>query len=180
MRTFEKTHPWISFQVNLEWQPLSARTWVMLGECQSKCEHLAGTPLKPMSAALLTVMCLTKGAQATTAIEGNSLTEEQVRENVEGKLELPPSQQYLKQEIDNILEAFRQIGDRVLAAGQDLRLSADEIKQYSRLVLNKLSPNEAGKPGEISDSAVVVGRYRGAPREDCEYLLQRLCDWLNE
>jgi len=26
---------------------------------------------------------------------------------------------------------------------------------------------------------VTVGHYRAAPREDCEYLLERLCDWVN-
>ena len=32
--------------------------------------------------------------------------------------------------------------------------------------------------GEIPAHAVGVGRYRGAPREDCDLLLQRLCEWL--
>src|SRR6266545_5306177 len=34
-------------------------------------------------------------------------------------------------------------------------------------------------PGEIRHRSVVVGNYRGAPAQDCEYLIERLCDWLN-
>jgi Fic family protein len=33
-------------------------------------------------------------------------------------------------------------------------------------------------PGEIRRHSVGVGRYRGAPPKDCEYLLDRLCAWL--
>ena len=34
-------------------------------------------------------------------------------------------------------------------------------------------------PGEFRTHDVVVGHYRGAPSEDCDYLVRRLCDWLN-
>ncbi len=34
-------------------------------------------------------------------------------------------------------------------------------------------------PGEVRTHSVVVHGYRGAPAEDCDYLLSRLCDWLN-
>lgn len=33
-------------------------------------------------------------------------------------------------------------------------------------------------PGEIRQHSVGVMRYLGAPAEDCEYLLERLCEWL--
>lgn len=38
---------------------------------------------------------------------------------------------------------------------------------------------ESVSPGLIRDYDVGVGRYRGAPHEDCEYLLTKLCTWLN-
>ena len=34
-------------------------------------------------------------------------------------------------------------------------------------------------PGEIRRGKVAAGRYRGTPPEDCRYLLDRLCGWLN-
>ena len=33
-------------------------------------------------------------------------------------------------------------------------------------------------PGAIRRHSVTVGRYLGAPAEDCRYLLERLCTWL--
>ncbi|MEZ0389969.1 MAG: Fic family protein, partial [Verrucomicrobium sp.] len=84
MRTFEKTHPWISFRVDLSRAP--ADLWLALGEASSKCEHIAKVPLRPATAELLHRLFLAKGVAATTAIEGNTLSEEEVLKAVEGKL----------------------------------------------------------------------------------------------
>jgi hypothetical protein len=54
-------------------------------------------------------MYLAKGAHATTAIEGNTLTEEQVRARMEKQLSLPPSQEYMGKEVDNIIHACSSI-----------------------------------------------------------------------
>ncbi|MCX6622741.1 MAG: Fic family protein [Acidobacteria bacterium] len=63
----------------------------MLGECHSKCEHLAGVPLRPDIAEILHSVYLAKGAWGTTAIEGNTLTEAEVLRHVQGKgLDVPP------------------------------------------------------------------------------------------
>jgi len=34
-------------------------------------------------------------------------------------------------------------------------------------------------PGEIRGHEVSVARYHGAPHQDCDYLLNRLGEWLN-
>ena len=95
-RNYESTHPWLKFTLDL--RHLSWDLWVMLGECQSKCEHIAGTPLRPDLSKALHTIYLAKGVAATTAIEGNTLSEQQVRQQIEGKLQVPPSKEYLKQE----------------------------------------------------------------------------------
>jgi hypothetical protein len=47
-------------------------------------------------------------------------------------------------------------------------------------VLNRLPLEEGVVPGELRTYSVVVGNVsRGAPAEDCEHLLERLCEWLN-
>lgn len=175
MRTFEQTHQWISFVIDL--RKAGSRLWLLLGEAASKCEHVAGIPLRPGTAEMLHQLYLAKGAAATTAIEGNSLTEGQVLKHLEGKLKLPPSKEYLAQEIDNIVEAFNQIGDQIQKG--DLALTRQKICEYNRLVLQKLTLEAGVAPGHIREYSVGVGNvYRGAPTEDCEYLLDRLCSWL--
>ena len=59
-------------------------------------------------------------------------------------------------------------------------LCLELIKEYNRDVLKDLELQDGAVPGEIRSHSVVVGNvYRGAPAEDCEHLLNRLCDWLN-
>lgn len=176
MRTYEGTHPWLDFKLDV--RELDYATWMLLGEAVSKTEHIAGVPLEPASAEKLHAVYLAKGVLATTAIEGNTLTEDEVREHLEGRLQLPPSRQYLAQEIDNIVAACNDIGTRVIR-GDSGPITVDEIRGYNRLVLKELPLQEDVAPGELRSHSVMVGRYRGAPPEDCEFLLGRFCDWLN-
>jgi Fic family protein len=151
---------------------------MLFGEAQSKCDHVAGVPLLPEVAEKLHLLFLAKGALATTAIEGNTLTESQVLEQLEGKLNLPPSQEYLKREVQNIIDACNTLQTPVINGAWDV-LSVDSIKRINRMVLKGLEVGEDVVPGEIRSHSVTVGNYRGAPAEDCEYLLERLCEMLN-
>ena len=178
MRTYQETHPWISFKIDLN--HASYKLWMLLGEAQSKCQHVIGIPLLPEVASYLHQVFLAKGVVATTAIEGNTLTEEQVLRRIEGKLDLPPSKEYLGQEVDNIVEACNLIASSYILGDASAKLDLQEIRHYNQLVMRNLPLQEDVAPGEIRSYAVMVGRYRGAPAEDCEYLVQRLCTWLNE
>lgn len=175
MRTYEQTHPWIDFKVDA--RTLDYRTWLLLGEAGSKVEHIAGVPLQPEAAEQLHSVYLAKGVLATTAIEGNTLTEDEVREHLGGQLELPLSRQYLGQEVDNIVEACNLIGREVLSGNQD-GIHPKDIREYNRLVLKDLPLQDSVEPGKYRDHSVVIGTYRAAPAEDCEYLVDRFCEWL--
>lgn len=140
-----KSHPWIRFSLNLP--PDNFRLWLKLGEIASKIEHLAGAPLRPDVAAELNRVYLAKGALATTAIEGNTLSEEQVKQLVDGTLQMPPSQRYLQTEVQNILDVCN---DEVQALTNPVGtahpgLCVDLIKGYNRSVLKGL---------EVGDDAV--------------------------
>lgn len=177
MRTYERTHPWINFTLDLS--KAQYIHWMMLGEAQSKCRHYTRVPLLPAVAEHLYGVFQAKGVLATTAIEGNTLTEDEVIRHLEGKLELPPSKEYLMQEIDNIIEACKEIGEHVLVA-EDTDISVEAIKRYNEIVLKDLPRAEHVIPGEIRDCVVGVGTYKGAPPDDCEYLLSEMCDWINQ
>lgn len=176
MRTYERTHPWITFLIDL--QRVGPRLWLYLGEAASKCDHIAGAPLRPMTADSLHLLYLAKGALATTAIEGNTLTEEEVLQRLEGRLDLPPSKEYLVREIDNIVKACNIIGERLHSG--DHASTPERVCEFNRWVLEKLPAEEDVIPGTVRTHSVIVGAvYRGAPAEDCEYLLERLCQWLS-
>jgi hypothetical protein len=75
-KTYSETHPWLTFSVDLS--KASPKLWIMLGECQSKCEYISRVPLRPDTARQLQRLYLAKGALSTTAIGGNTLNEEEV------------------------------------------------------------------------------------------------------
>ena len=165
----KRHNPWITFTLNLE--RATYNLWMLLGEAQSKCEHLAGTPLLPRVARKFQEVFLAKGALATTAIEGNTLTEEEALKRVQGQLELPISKEYLGQEIDNIVSACSNVSKSLLETTTPL--SIEEILNFNKKVLEKIPLKEDVEPGKIRQHNVGVAGYRGAPPEDCSFLLQR-------
>ncbi len=176
-REYRRTHPWISFRHHLERaDPLH---WSLLGEAAARCNHVAHAVLPPAGARELHRLYLIKGAQATTAIEGNTLSEEQIAAQLEGQLELPLSQEYLKREVDNVLRAVHDIFAEIMS-GEPPALTPDWIAGANRRLLAGLEEHleERVVPGEIPAHPVGVLRYRGAPRRDCALLLDRLCAWL--
>ncbi len=171
---YQQSHPWITFHINLE--KMSHDLWIKLGQVHASCELISGIPLHPDVQAHLHGVYLAKGVHATTAIEGNTLSEEQVMDRIKGVLKLPASQEYLGIEIDNIIYGCNQIKQLIMDSASG-RLNYDDILEYNRIVLKNLPID--GIPGKIRNHSVGVGKYLGAPHEDCSYLLKAMCDWLN-
>ncbi len=175
-RTYEQTRPWISFQVDLT--KASYRLWMDLGAVQSKIEQVAHVLLPPKIAAELHALYLAKGVHGTTAIEGNSLTEAQVRDRIAHKTRLPQSTEYLGRDVDNIEAACGAIWDQV-RSGKAGELTSERIRAFNKLVLSGLPLSDDIKPGEIRKYSVGVADYKAPPWEDTPYLLERLCQFLN-
>lgn len=176
LQTCQKTHPWLTFQLDLrQCQP---RTWIALGEAQSKCQHLAGVALKPESANELLRIFLAKGVHATTAIEGNTLTEEQVLDIIDKKDAVPRSQQYLKTEVSNVLRLSNLIANDVANNGT-ADIIIESICDYNREILADLELDEHVVAGEFRELVVGVNDYRAPESRFLKDLMERLCNWLN-
>ena len=176
-REYTDTHPWIDFDASVA-NRLDAQSWMRIGEAYARCAELSGTPLAPAMADALHQHALIRGAQATVAIEGNTLTVEQVASIYAGEFSAPHSRAYQEREVRNVLEAFERLDVMVLENG-DLRLSADLICDMNRWVLDGVDPDAASAPGTIRTHSVVVGPYVGPPARDCWHLLERLAEWLD-
>ena len=171
--TYLDTHPWITFKLDMREAPV--RFWTLLGDACSKCEVITGIPLMPETAERLNLVSLERGAHATTAIEGNTLSQEEVSELARGQLRLPPSKEYLGIEVSNILGVFNEMVD----VDQIPPLNVNRVRYLNGRVLQDLELDADTVPGEIRAHEVVVARYKGAPARDCEYLLNRLFLWLD-
>lgn len=175
-KRYLEDHSHIDFRLDL--RPANASTWVLLGEAKSKSQHVGRALLSPEAAGELLQVYLAKGMLATTAIEGNTLSEQEARQILAGTLDLPPSREYLEKEIENVLTAYN-VARKELLDTPDLPFTVKRLREYNRLILDGLEVEKGVVPGEIRTHSVVVGSYRAAPPEDAEFLLERLCDWLN-
>jgi Fic family protein len=174
-RAYSRSHPFLTFEVAFD--DADPLIWMLLGEAQSKCDHIRWTPLMPRVREELEKLYLAKGVSATTAIEGNTLSENEVRQRMEGELELPPSREYLGREVDNIHRAVGMIPENVRRHAH-AEVTPEIISEYNRLVLEGLDLPERVRPGTIRSHDVVVGGYNGAPAKDCLFLAEQLCEWL--
>jgi Fic family protein len=176
-RKYKSSHPWITFEADLS--GANYRLWVLLGAAESKCRHLAGIPLSPQKQNELNRVSLRKGVRATTAIEGNSLSEEEVERIIENRrVELSRSKEYQQKEVLNVIAAYSAIADEVNRYGS-CESGYEELLHDNLSILKDLRLNEGVIPGVVRTYSVLVGgKYRGAPPEDCEYLLGRLFEWI--
>lgn len=176
-RGYLSTHPWLNFRIDATHFPF--KTWMQLGEVASKASHVANAPIDPEKAKELYKIFLAKGAAATTAIEGNTLSEEQVQQQIDGKLTLPPSQEYLQKEVQNVIDACNSLVERVKQNG-DWKIDTPFIDSLNLSVLDGLVLEEGVIPGKIRRHSVVVAGYRGAPSDDCYFLLEKMCEQIEE
>lgn len=176
-RDYERTHPWLRFAVDLSRAP--TQLWMQLGEARSMCENLGRIPLPPVLSHELHRVYLAKGVHGTTAIEGNTLSEEQVKQIIEKKLDLPPSMEYLQREVTNIINASEDITKRAIS-GDEARITLELICDFNRRVLEGLQLENDIQPGRIRERDVGVMRYIAPHWDECRQLLGRLVEWLNE
>jgi len=168
----------IPFQKN--WL-LDEETIFRLGQSDSIIQAISSAPIKPEYRKQLLSVSLRKGARATTAIEGNTLSEEEVA-RIDAGEKLPPSKEYLEIEVKNVITALNQIRAEVIAENKAFVLSPELIERFNHCVGKDLGEHFQGIPGKFRASGhnVVVGAYRPPPGADVAPLMIRFCDWMKE
>ncbi len=169
-------YPWIKFELDARRFPYGL--WFRLGQCVSKCRHIRRVPLLPEVSDRLHRVYFAKGVHATTAIEGNTLSEQQVMDAIEGKLQVEDSRKYLQQEVENVLEACNGIA-LGLGKGEYGELTPDMLCSFNAMVLKEVPCDEGVVPGELRKHRVGVGSYRAPAAGDVRELLEEFCKWIN-
>lgn len=173
------SHDFIKFPPKLG--GFSPKTWLLLGEIQAKIEHIKRLPIPPDDSNRLYIIYLAKGVHSTTAIEGNSFSEEEVRKIINRELKARPSREYQQRQIDNMVNAFNTIAQDEIQ-GANTMFSPELLNSYHKIVLDNLADSLAEDVviGGLRTHRVEVGRYLAAPPEDCARLMSDYCDWLNQ
>ena len=161
------------------------RTWqveddvmYMAGECDAIVRAVRYLPLSPDVRQEMLRVSLVKGAMATTAIEGNTLSEAEVRAIQEGRSEIPKSRKYLEQEVKNVLDALNGILEQVVKHHAIVPITSDLIRSFNQQVGRDLGENFESIPGEFRMCEVVVGTYRPPDHRVVKELVARMCEWL--
>lgn len=168
------SHKHISFRN--EWE-IDNDCAYMLGECDAYVKALTDIPLKPEYRDKLLRVSLIKGAQATTAIEGNTLSQEEIEKLDEG-WKLPPSKEYLEIEVKNILAAFNELLKEIVLEGRVSIITPELIKNFHRMIGQNLGDHFDAIPGRFRDDNRVVGKYLAPDHKFVPELIDKLCEWL--
>ena len=173
-----ETFFWTDFAQILRsaWRRLPATTWVLLGQAQAKCAQIDATEISPEAKSKLQSLYLSMGAQGSVAIEGSSLTVEEVQELAEGNPLGQSALRDLEREAENVLEALRLVTQDPAEAKPSL--TTEFICDMHKLIYRDLPSGEDVVPGETRTKGVKVGNYIGPPAEFCRALLDELCEWL--
>jgi len=176
--TRPEQYPFISFEFDTT--RITPDMWLDLAEAMSKCQHLAGVPLKPARAAEMGAVFLARGVQATTAIEGNTLSETEVKKIVaQGSADLGKSRQYQEQEVKNVLGAIYEM-DEALRAGMRLPITRERLERLNYLILEGIPDEPEVVPGQLRTHNVSAGRYLAPHWQEVPELLDRFVRWLAE
>lgn len=174
------SHDFIKFPPCLEGVSGAPRIWFLCGQIQALIQQLQQTPIPPSQMNGLRNLYIAKGVHGTTAIEGNTLSEEEVGNIIAFDHTMPPSLEYQEREVRNIVTALETVGSQVLQ-GNVNEFSPKLLNGYHRLLLENLDGvvEEGVLIGSLRTHSVTVATYRGAPAEDCEDLVEKYCRWLN-
>jgi Fic family protein len=151
----------------------------LLGESDAIVKAISDTPLKPEDRKKLLLVALIKGAQATTAIEGNTLSQDEIEKLQEG-WKLPPSKEYQEIEVRNIIDAFNHLLIEVAYEGRDKLITPDLIKEFHRMISKDLGEHLDAIPGRFREDNRVVGPYLAPDYKHVPGLVQQLCEWIRK
>jgi Fic family protein len=166
--------PHISFK--RDWE-ISSNSYYYLGQIQAIIKAISYTPIMPNYRDQLLEISLQKGAQATTAIEGNTLSDEEISKIYKGE-SLPPSKEYQATEVKNIINAFATILNETVENEKSDLITPDLIRHFHHLVGENLGDHFQAIPGQFRNNNVFVGPYRPPDYQYVPELISKLCDFL--
>jgi Fic family protein len=150
-----------------------------LGQCDAFVKAINNTPIMPNHYERLMNVALVKGAQATTAIEGNTLSDEEINKLLEGQ-KLPPSKEYQEIEVKNIIDALNFLFKEVVNDNSEQLITPDLLLRLHKMVGKELGEHFNAIPGQFRNSDVIVGKYRCPDHRDVIQLINSFCKWLQD
>lgn len=159
-----------------QWEP-NKRSLIAMGQVIALLRAIDNTPIMPQYYSDMMKMSLIRGAQSTTAIEGNTLTDEEIGKLLEGQ-KLPSSIRYQGVEIENILDAYNTILTEIVYENKEQIITPQLLLRFHQMIGKNLGEHFGAIPGRWRESDVIVGRYRAPDYRDVPTLIERYCEFL--
>lgn len=172
MRTYEQTHPWLSFR--LEPRNVPFPIWLLLGEATADCQRLRRAALPSRDGTLTNYVAMLQGVVANASLDGNSMSEDQVDRLLEGSLQLPPSQVFLEREMRNLVKAVQWTEARAKAGDRDTGPWA--IQMLNAQVLKEIPSATGASAGAYRTDSNLKAEGAILPK-DISPLMDRLNAW---
>ena len=173
---FNRKFPNICFRRS--WN-LSEEVYFNIGRCCGIVDSLKDLPLAPEVRSKMLEVSLIKGAQATTAIEGNTLSEDEIKQINKGTT-LPESRKYLETEVKNIIDALNDIVREVVRDNHAGMITPQLICDLHKLVGKNLGESFNAIPGRFRDHNVCVANYLPPDHHYVNEAMDVFCRWLSE
>lgn len=158
---------------------LTERGLIVMGQCISLIKSINNTPIMPLHYEELMNVALQKGAQSTTAIEGNTLSDEEISNLLKGK-KLPDSLEYQGVEVQNILDAFNTLLRETVYENKEQLITTELLLRFHKMVGKDLGEHFTAIPGQFRNNDVVVGTYRCPDHRDVPILIKKYCEFLKD
>lgn len=146
-------------------------------------ESIKYIPILPNMASQIEEELIKKSIFSTAAIEGNSLTQEDVDKIVENK-KINFSKERFVKEIQNLKTAYNNIKD-INVLDTKIQITQDLIKNYHKIITDGLE-RETNIPGQYRNTKVIVGNQEHGgtnvpPKifEDIKNLMEEFVSWIN-
>lgn len=178
--SYKLTKEYPHLQFRKQWA-LTEEDYLILGQCYALIKCVNNTPIDPKYHMEIKGVMLIKGAQSTTAIEGNTLTEEEIIKVKNGE-KLQPSKQYQAQEVENILTAFNELVSNAINGEKEHLITPQLLLNFHRMVGKGLGEHFEAIPGKFREGSnnVTVGSYRAVDAQDVNHLIDKFCQFLRE
>jgi Fic family protein len=152
---------------------------INLGKCVAMINCIGMMPIAPAVQAEFRRVSFERGAQATTAIEGNTLSDAELQQVLDG-IDLPESRKYQAREVENALHAMSQVWADVVQAGSRSEVSPKLLMDINGMIGKNLGNLYDGIPGRFRADRRHVGKYLAPPEQHVEKLVADFCRWLRE
>lgn len=172
MRAYDETITWLNFRLDLRQAPPSF--WLLLGECVAGIRAITRVPLPLAAGKELERDTLAEGLHARLAMDGSSLTLEEVRSHLAGQLRVTQAKEHAVLELEGLFHTWQ----RIAGSGPGLPVVGSEtLLSYHRALLETVP--DVREKGRWRSAPKGPRAIDGVPPDVIPVFMAELCDWLN-